>query len=406
MLTDILASLLFPLKTLHSETIHPKLGEFFKSCCLRYTYVSDGSFREHDLAWFLYVISFPALFLGTLRFAFLIFHVGHPFYSTLLADFSFFMGQASFWFLLACLVWFVAALISRVYSEISNYKVSYQEWMKSMIHLQHPEYSRDLSTQRGSKLTLLILRFNLIAGTICAAAVHLPIIIGFPIQWLPVTLAHTFFTAFHGYLVGCYEVNFTILTGHYLYVYGRKHHRMASKAKLVAASTQSDYNEYFIRFLTKFKTRMISLSRDMVKINRFMAPVSSIIFTGTFLNETLCLYLTFFVDIEGPPKYVIRFLGFLTILYGQVIYFIAGSYAQHRYDECVTQLHHLIEFKAMKIPLSLRIKSLIASEYLTERKVFTLLETIDVSTINFIKVQVEMTMLLLMLIGNVKRSYN
>lgn len=327
----VLANTLFlPLKYLADQMAYRSLAHFFKVSCLRFIYVTSGNFSPRTWTKFVYLISFPQLILGTLRFAILLFHVHDPFVSKILANFSFFMGEAAFWFLLVCLVWFTAACVCRVFHELSNSRPEWQLWIKPMTYLQHPEYTSDLQTQNGVRLALIVLRFNLIVAVVCASAVHIPILINWPISWLPLTIFATINTGFHGYLVCTYEINFTIISALYLYIYGRKYHRLTDAAILISSSIEIDPSLPCTIFLDRFKSRIINWTREMFKINKFICRIMNTIFIGTFIAETLCIYLTFFVSIKGSTKYIITLLGFMTIVYGQMICFIFGTYAQHR----------------------------------------------------------------------------
>uniref|UniRef100_T1L500 Gustatory receptor n=1 Tax=Tetranychus urticae TaxID=32264 RepID=T1L500_TETUR len=385
-----------------NKTVYP-LSRLFKVNCTRIMYVQNGFYIKYSFSWFVYIVSLPILIFGALRFFFLILYPHHPYYSKILADFSHHMGKASFWFLTACFGWASAAIISRCLLELSNYRKNLQHWIKPLFYLENPYLSSDIKTRNASHLTQILLAFNLVAGAICAASIHLPIIIRSQLEWLPLTLILTFIAGIQGYLIASYEMNFTILNAFYLYIYGRKFALLTENAIIFAYPTQSECYDHLNSSLERFTSRLTLLTQNVDKINQFMEKTISIIFVATFIAEAICLYCMFFVHLNGSKKYIIQILGILTILYGQLICFISGTYAQHKFHECVAQLQYLNESKAMQKALALRFKALVTTEYLTGRKLFRILASIDTCTMNLIKIQVEIAMLLLMIIANAKR---
>uniref|UniRef100_T1L4Z7 Gustatory receptor n=1 Tax=Tetranychus urticae TaxID=32264 RepID=T1L4Z7_TETUR len=388
--------------TNNNQIVYP-LSRLFKMNCLRIIYIQNGFYIKYSFSWFMYIVSLPIMIFGTIRCFSLLLYNKNPFYSKILGDFSYHMGKASFWFLACCFGWFSAAIISRCLLEFSNYRKNLQHWIKPLFYLENPYLSSDIKTRNASHLTQILLTFNLVAGAFCAASIHLPIIIRSQHEWLPYTLILTFTAGIQGYLIGSYEINFTVLNAFYLYIYGRKFALLGENAISVAYSTRSECCEHFTSSMERFTSRLTLLAQHMYKINQLMEKTISTIFVATFIAEAICLYCMFFVHLNGSTKYIIQILGILTILYGQLIYFISGTYAQHKFDGCIAQLQYLNEFKATQMPLSLRFKALVTTEYLTGRKLFRILASIDTCTMNLIKIQVEIAMLLLMLIANAKR---
>ncbi|XP_025016442.1 uncharacterized protein LOC107365247 isoform X2 [Tetranychus urticae] len=363
-------------------------------------------YSKKTLSYLFYLIAWPCIISGTAqylllailkRFANLTFYTIDP---------TLFLGSTGFWLLITCFLWSIIASVIRYFFQQSINQPNLQHWIFPLTVLENRDIN-DKHLRTIIKFTYAKVKFVLYAVACAAFSFYIPILIGLPAQYLPWTLFNAVNTAFHGYICTAWEFNFIFLLGFYLYYCGLRYSKLTSsfRRQLISQSVyhtenpQFNLTPYYDEGLRRFTQKIIKLAKEIDKAENFWYRVNNTVFMGTFLAETLLLYLTFFANTEGAILCCCIFLGLLTIFYGQSINFIPGIYLQHKFDEAVNDTKKWINHSSYLA----RLRALTVLDYLTERHLFVVFWCVDTTTWNYLKVQAEVAMLLLLLISNSRR---
>ncbi|XP_015791894.2 uncharacterized protein LOC107368560 [Tetranychus urticae] len=413
-----------------SKAYHSKLNSLFRCHLAYFPYYPGNHYKFGSLLWLIRLLAWPDLIYGCIKFASLT-AVSSFKVAVVLGDFTWYMGSARFWYLIVCFLWTLIAHGVRTVCYISTINHRYQYWIKPMSILEttndskrEKQFTHELCYPLPPlliKSTFIALKSALAISYFTGWSVNIPILLFFPISCLPLTILNSINTGFHGFLAAAWEVNFSILFGFYFYYCGYRFNRLETIFLRSLKSRQSKYFETrfyerikkkrfpsisstnsFTLSLVQYEENILLLCKEIKKSRIFWDKTNNIIFMGTFLAETLLIYLIFFAKgVTSVMLYIMIWLGFLTIFYGQSINIIPGIYCQRQYNQCVATLFNYVS-SGVPIPVDVKVKVLNTLDYLVDDKVLTVFWCLYASSWNYIKVQAEIAMLLLLLIANAR----
>uniref|UniRef100_T1JRN5 Gustatory receptor n=1 Tax=Tetranychus urticae TaxID=32264 RepID=T1JRN5_TETUR len=166
--------------------------------------------------------------------------------------------------------------------------------------------------------------------------------------------------------------------------------------------TKMDKTKRWHRKISSNSARFISLLKQVYYGNFFWSQICSAAFSSTFIGQIFLMYLLFFIPLNKFHFFSLLGLAIINFACGQSLIFLSGVYAKSKLNDCHKQLRRVIYSKDIKLRVVDKMKLTIISEYVSHRKLFVILASLEMNSYNYLLVCIEMISHLLLVIINKK----
>uniref|UniRef100_T1KAD0 Odorant receptor n=1 Tax=Tetranychus urticae TaxID=32264 RepID=T1KAD0_TETUR len=303
------------------------------------------------------------------------------------------------WSILSC--WLTASVFAFHLLDQTNRSVKLQAWF---VHLSILEKGKDHFFKKpnkklvfASKLLFINLKTTLLCCPSFAFCLFIPHVINncSNIPLVIVLLVHGL-TTFIAALTGVtFCVSLSYLFAFYAFLVGQKLTYISEVFKCHKSSH---------RKILSNSNQLISLLQQAYCADFFWSKLNAYVFLATFFAQIFIIYSVFFIPLDKIHFICLIGLGLINFTCGQSVNFVCGVYARSKLNDCQKQLIRVIFIKDAKLRVSLKIKLLIISEYLLPRKLFAIFGSLEMTSINYLKVFTEMAIHLFLVILNANRK--
>uniref|UniRef100_T1KAD1 Odorant receptor n=1 Tax=Tetranychus urticae TaxID=32264 RepID=T1KAD1_TETUR len=350
---------------------------------------------------FFYLISFT--FLS--RLIIFIFVPLEPLLALYLGDFAYNLDSLHDIICSMVSFWLAAILTSFHLLDETNKSVKLQAWLTPLSTL---EKGKDHFFKKPNKKLVFaakLLFTNLKTSLVCCPSFVFCLYIPHMItnyangQLVIVLLVHGVTIAMAGFMGICYIVSLSYFFAFYAFLIGQKLSYIAEIFKTQIERTTKSY-----RKIVSNSDQLISLVKQVYCADLFWSKVNSIVFFATFFPQILIVYSVFFVPLNAVHFISLIGLGSINFTCGLSVNFFCGVHARSKLNDCQKQLIRTIFIKDAKLRVPFKIKLLIISEYLFPRKLFAIFGALEMNSLNYLLVFIEMAIHLLLVILNANRK--
>uniref|UniRef100_T1KQ66 Gustatory receptor n=1 Tax=Tetranychus urticae TaxID=32264 RepID=T1KQ66_TETUR len=329
-----------------------------------------------------------------------------PVVALYLGDYAINFGQSHDLLLFLDLCWILCALIGWILIHQSNTSIHKQTWFHSLAILDgtvdHPkrfQCTSESAVGLASTILFICMKSSLIAGSVFAWCFYLPhFIANFNCFSLFINLVRdSLLASASAFYTNACCVNFGYLFSFYAFLTGQRIDYIVRSLKQQSMKSHSSR-----RIVFSNANDVISILKQVDQTSSFWSPLNSITFIFTFIASILILYLVFFVTLDNITRITLIALGIINFACGQSINLLSGTYARLKLDQCHKQLYSLLTSTQFK--LNHKVKLFVIAEYLVNRKLFAIFAVLEMNSLNYLLVAIEMASHLLLVIINANRN--
>uniref|UniRef100_T1KAD2 Gustatory receptor n=1 Tax=Tetranychus urticae TaxID=32264 RepID=T1KAD2_TETUR len=301
--------------------------------------------------------------------------------------------------------WLVAILISFHLLDQTNRSVKLQAWFFRLSILDkgkdHFFKKPNNKLAFASKLLFINLKTSLVCCPSFAFCLYIPHIINnySNATLVIVLLVHGLILVMAAFMGICFIASFGYLFAFYAFLIGQKLRYITRVFKFQIEQTTKSY-----RKIVSNSDHLVSLVKQVYCADLFWSKANSIVFFATFFPQILIVYSVFFVPLNAVHFISLIGLGSINFTCGLSVNFVCGVHARSKLNDCQKQLIRVIFIKDAKLRVPLKIKLLIISEYLLPRKLFAIFGALEMNSLNYLLVFIEMAIHLLLVILNANRK--